>query len=69
MGIGSPVYETLREDNHHHLVCLNCKKVTELSDELVAPFFTRVEEENEMKLRTSHLVLFGICKHCQETNR
>ena len=39
MGTGSPVYELLGETPHHHLVCLTCNQISNLSHELVNPFF------------------------------
>jgi Fur family ferric uptake transcriptional regulator len=66
MGVGSPVYERKQDEPHHHLVCLNCKSISDLSDEIVQPFFNQVEHKYHMELRTSHLILFGICEHCKE---
>lgn len=67
MGLGSPVYELVDDSEpHHHLVCLNCKEAFILSDELVQPFFNRVEQTHNMEIHTTHLVLFGICDHCKE---
>jgi Fur family ferric uptake transcriptional regulator len=66
MGVGSPVYERKQGEPHHHLVCLNCKSISDLSDEIVQQFFNQVEHKYRMELRTSHLILFGICEHCKE---
>ena len=66
MGIGSPVYEIMTDEPHHHLVCIDCRVVLKLEPGLVTPFFTAVEEKTQVSLRTNHLVLFGICPHCKE---
>lgn len=66
MGLGSPVYEVIGQEPHHHLVCLKCKQISLLPDEVVQPFFTQVEQQYKMEVHTTHLVLFGICQHCKE---
>ena len=64
MGIGAAVYEAVRDDIHHHLVCRKCGKITTLSDEDVRRFFGSIEESNHFKITTNHLVLFGYCAGC-----
>lgn len=67
IGLGSPVYEVVNDSQpHHHLVCLNCKEIFILSDDLVQPFFNQVEQDYHMDIHTTHLVLFGMCEHCKE---
>jgi Fur family ferric uptake transcriptional regulator len=66
MGLGSPVYELKTGEPHHHLVCLNCKSIFDLSDDFVQPFFNQVEQEYNMEIHTTHLILFGICNNCKE---
>lgn len=67
MGTGSVVYELLADGMHHHLVCQNCGQVTTIGDEEVRGFFTAVQEKNRFSIVTNHLVLFGVCEGCQET--
>lgn len=66
LGIGSPVYELVTEEAHHHLVCTTCQAIFPLEDEIVKPFFEQVENSHEITIITKHLVLFGLCKHCKE---
>ena len=66
LGTGSPMYEKLCEDQHHHLVCLNCKQIMELEHQHVSPFFSSIEEQYDFSVETHHLVLYGICKNCQK---
>jgi Fur family ferric uptake transcriptional regulator len=68
MGTGTPVYEKLDANPHHHLVCLNCKEFFHLEHNLVTPFFETLEQELSFEVQTNHLVLYGICKHCQSEN-
>ena len=66
MGTGSPVYEFLSETPHHHLVCLNCKHIQKLDHELVDPFFDLLKQQKDFSIQTNHLVLYGLCSHCQD---
>jgi Fur family ferric uptake transcriptional regulator len=66
MGTGAMVYELVRHEHHHHLVCEKCKKVSTLDDQQVTAFFNKVEAKNRFSVRTNHLVLFGLCEQCQK---
>jgi Fur family ferric uptake transcriptional regulator len=55
------VYAT---DDHHHLICRNCKQIVELDD---APFQTLAAELNRrhgVQVTAHHLVLHGLCAAC-----
>lgn len=65
MGTGSMVYELVNTDKHHHLVCQSCGKIFTIEHDQVAQFFASVENKNDFKLLTNHLVLFGICTNCR----
>ena len=67
IGTGSAVYEILGEGFHHHLVCLKCAQVKILDHEDVQIFFADIQTKNNFKIVTNHLILFGICEHCQST--
>jgi Fe2+ or Zn2+ uptake regulation protein len=58
------VFEALQAKSHHHLVCLNCKKVISLDHAYVEPFFNQIEDQG-FQLVTSHLALYGYCADCQ----
>lgn len=68
LGLGSPVYESIQSQIHHHLVCLNCKKIYQLEDEIVSQFFDMLQEEKDFTIHSNHLVLYGHCQHCQGIN-
>ena len=65
MGTGSDVYELISNDLHHHLVCHHCGKVTTIGHIDVLNFFKVIEKNNNFKVITNHLVLFGLCNECQ----
>ncbi len=60
------VYYELNTDHHHHIVCTNCDKVADFTDEnhekLMAKALTQVKN---FKTITHHSFdLFGICNSC-----
>ncbi len=65
IGTGSLVYEWVGNGPHHHLVCQRCHQVILLSNDEVADFFGKVEQESQFKIVTNHLILYGICPRCQ----
>ena len=66
LGAGTPVYEVIQDDLHHHLVCRECGQVFEIPHEEVDDFFARISRQNEFEVTSKHLILFGTCEACQE---
>jgi Fur family ferric uptake transcriptional regulator len=66
MGKGATVYESMRGERHHHLVCQRCGTVTTFGDEDVVTFFQHIEDESGFLMVTNHLILFGECPQCQK---
>lgn len=64
MGTGAAVYELVGSGPHHHLVCQNCGSVQTIDHEMVGAFFRSLEQANQFKILTQHLVLFGVCQGC-----
>ncbi len=56
---GKKRYETKNSDHHHHLVCLNCEKVSdvEVEENFVIP--------KNFKLIKHNLEFFGYCFNCK----
>jgi Fur family ferric uptake transcriptional regulator len=69
MGVGSPVYATLGDQPHHHLVCQNCHQIFDLDSGFVDDLFSKIEDRYQAKVVTNHLVLFVICENCRSKNR
>ncbi len=68
LGLGNPVYEAVKDQIHHHLVCLHCKWILDLEDEIVTQFFEKLQSEKNFEIQTNHLVLYGYCQICQKEN-
>ena len=64
IGSGHPVYEIAGETPHHHLVCLNCRKVEQISHDVVENLFKQIERDQKFHVETNHLALFGYCETC-----
>ncbi|OJX40523.1 MAG: hypothetical protein BGO78_05920 [Chloroflexi bacterium 44-23] len=64
MGTGSAVYELVADGRHHHLVCQVCGCILTIDHEEVGRFFTEIEAQNQFKIATNHLILFGVCGEC-----
>jgi Fur family ferric uptake transcriptional regulator len=62
------VCEIAGKEPHHHLVCKSCHYVTDIPHEIVDQFLAAVEQNSQFELQAYHLVLFGTCKDCQNTD-
>jgi len=64
-GEGKKRYE-LNNGHHHHLVCLNCRKVedVDLKTDLSAEEEI-IEKATGFKIKSHSLEFFGLCKNCQ----
>ncbi len=63
---GQAVFELERGKHHDHLVCVKCGKVTEFFDEEIEARQQLVAETNGYELADHALVLYGVCKECQQ---
>jgi Fur family ferric uptake transcriptional regulator len=64
MGQGAAVYEAVGGARHHHLVCQDCGAARTIGDAQISELFGRIEHENDFKIVTNHLILFGRCAEC-----
>jgi len=69
MGTGSAVFELLANGMHHHLVCQKCGHVETIDHEIVSLFFNSIETKNRFQVCTNHLILFGICAVCHNSEK
>ena len=66
MGLGAAVFELTSKELHHHLVCQKCGEILMLDDEAIRSIFKQLENEFGYEIKTNHLVLFGVCRHCKD---
>lgn len=50
---------------HHHLVCNNCGKVVEITEDLLETLEERIESVYTFKVTDHELVIKGVCAACQ----
>ena len=66
---GSQTYFALREHgSHHHLVCQECGKIEEFSDDLLNSLRVDLAREYRFNAQISHMSIFGLCRACQENS-
>lgn len=64
MGSAGIVYELLASPHHHHLICLNCGKVTNLDDDYLAPLRHSLSTDLGFQARIEHMAIYGLCPAC-----
>lgn len=67
---GKSVFELNRQTHHDHLVCLDCGKVIEFTDDLIEQRQKSIAEEHNLTLTNHSLYLYGHCtkKDCPNRN-
>lgn len=64
-GFESKVYELTLTSHHDHMVCVECGKIVEFYDAEVEKIQELVAIENGFLLQSHTMMLYGICKNCQ----
>jgi Fur family ferric uptake transcriptional regulator len=67
LGTGSMLYQHIGGEIHHHLVCQKCQKISTLSHDIVEKFFSDIQLSSHFKIATKHLILYGVCPNCQQS--
>jgi Fur family ferric uptake transcriptional regulator len=65
LGGGCHVYEYIADDQHHHLVCTRCQRVTDLPSTFLDPVLKAMHDEYGFVPSMKHVALFGLCPDCQ----
>lgn len=61
-------FELIRDEHHHHLICIQCNKVLPLDCPL-GEFEEKIKEETAYILIDHSVKIFGICPHCQKYSK
>ena len=64
LGHGPPTYHAATDDDHVHLVCRVCGRVTETSPGLVDGLVRDLREAEGFQPDVGHLAIFGTCRDC-----
>lgn len=60
----APTYHSAAKPAHVHLVCRECKGITEVAPETVEPMTRAVRERYGFITDVGHLSVFGTCADC-----
>ncbi|MEY4922551.1 MAG: hypothetical protein RLY17_1268, partial [Pseudomonadota bacterium] len=65
---GKSVFELTQQHHHDHLICLDCGKVIEFSNESIESLQREIATQHGIKLTNHSLYLYGHCKtgDCRE---
>ena len=65
-GDGQKRYESSYRSLHHdHMVCTECGKILEFNHPLIEKYQEEVAKQNNFKITSHKLDLFGLCKDCK----
>lgn len=68
---GHAHYELAGKDDHHHLVCIRCKKVENFTGCGIEAVVKRIAKQSKGfgEITQHSLELFGVCKECEKKKR
>ncbi len=61
---GQAVFELNRGDHHDHIVCVQCGRVEEFTDEVIEERQHKIARSRQFDLSEHSLVLYGNCMGC-----
>lgn len=68
MGSGETIYEWLRQDRHHHLICRDCGNLTKLDHAYMASLGAEILDDYGFEADVDHIAVFGRCADCASLN-
>lgn len=69
LGTGSVKYELDRRNTshrHHHLVCLNCREIIEVEEDLLDNIEERIKSKHNFIIKDHSVKFYGYCSRCCE---
>ncbi len=64
LGHGAPIYHAAAEQQHLHLVCRVCGRVTEAQPAVADPLVEKLRAEQGFEIDVAHFAIFGRCAEC-----
>lgn len=64
-GQDSKVYEINLKSHHDHIVCMRCGKIEEYISKEIEELQEHVAQNRGFKLQSHNMIMYGICKECQ----
>ncbi len=66
VGDGVKRYELNISIHHDHMVCTNCSKIIEFTDDLIEGQQEKVAKDHNFLLKDHIMTIYGICEDCQK---
>lgn len=63
---GERVYELIKEDPHHHLICKSCGTDIEIENQMVDDFYLQLQNTYGYQINMDHLIIYGHCAQCAD---
>jgi len=60
----APTYHSVRDHEHFHLVCRNCRTVISVGPDVIEPLVQRLAADYSFTTDVGHLTVFGTCEDC-----
>lgn len=65
---GSPARYEHRVDNHHHLICRECKNLIDIDCAVGAAPCLEAQQDHGYKIDEAEVTYWGVCPDCQTTS-
>lgn len=65
LGEGKFRYEYAAKAEHHHLVCMQCGDIEDISDCPITTLEKAITKKKQFIIKKHALEFFGVCKQCQ----
>ncbi len=59
-------YELSSREDHHHLICMKCDSIQDISDCGVELLEKRIKKKKKFLIKKHSLEFFGLCINCQK---
>ena len=63
----APTYHSATGQDHFHLVCRNCGRITSVDPEVASGLVARLHDEHGFVPDLGHLTVFGHCADCDQS--
>ena len=62
---GEKVYEIIKPEPHHHLICKHCGLEIEIDHDIVKDLFESIWLVHQFSIQMDHLTFYGSCPQCE----
>jgi Fur family ferric uptake transcriptional regulator len=68
-GAGRALYELHRDPHHHHLVCRQCRKITDTDARIFDSIEKKLLAEYGFRADLDHFAIWGVCRKCAKPTK